>query len=100
MSDLRQAFTATDFSSLGKALDLSDSVAVRARQTLEETRWLLEWAKPLTASARACIFRHTAARIGRLTTGDENPAPKHSRVPTFHQTRIARPAPIPERNPA
>ncbi|MGD0647638.1 MAG: amidohydrolase family protein [Acidobacteriaceae bacterium] len=41
MSALRRDFTAADFSSLGVALDLSGSVAVQARQTLEETHWLL-----------------------------------------------------------
>jgi L-fuconolactonase len=41
MSELRRDFTAEDFASLGEALDLSGSVVVQARQTLEETRWLL-----------------------------------------------------------
>jgi L-fuconolactonase len=37
---------------------------------------LLEWAKPLTASERACIFGDTAARIYRLTVEETAPEPQ------------------------
>jgi L-fuconolactonase len=41
MSELRRDFAAGEVASLGKTLGLNGSVAVQARQTLEETRWLL-----------------------------------------------------------
>src|ERR1700733_16305413 len=58
MSDLRRDFLNSELRSQLSAAKVDGSVAVQARQSLEDTLWLLEMAQeaPIFPCSEACVF--------------------------------------------